>query len=120
MGYLYIFGTIFFTVYGQLILKWQVGKAGEMPGTFMGIISFFCSLLLNPWVISGFLSAFLASLCWMATLTKFEMSFAYPFMSCSFVTVLIFGVVLFGESLNVAKVASMVLIIAGIIIGSRG
>jgi hypothetical protein len=31
MGYLYILGTIFFTVYGQIVLKWRVGQAGVMP-----------------------------------------------------------------------------------------
>ncbi len=31
MNYLYIFGTIFFTVYGQLILKWRIGIYGTLP-----------------------------------------------------------------------------------------
>jgi hypothetical protein len=31
MNYLYIFGTIFFTVYGQLILKWRIGLYGTLP-----------------------------------------------------------------------------------------
>lgn len=33
MGYIYIFGTIFFTVYGQLILKWRIVQYGALPET---------------------------------------------------------------------------------------
>jgi len=31
MGNFYIFGTIFFTVYGQLVLKWRINGAGALP-----------------------------------------------------------------------------------------
>lgn len=120
MGYLYIFCTIFFTVYGQLTIKWQVSKVGAMPEALTGKMVYLGHLFLNPWVLTAFFSAFLASLFWMAALTKFELSYAYPFMSFSFVSVLILGVLLFNESISISKVLSMVLIIAGIIVGSRG
>ena len=29
--YLYIVGTVLLTVYGQLVLKWQVGRLGALP-----------------------------------------------------------------------------------------
>ena len=31
MSYLYIFLTIAFTVYGQIVLKWQVALTGGLP-----------------------------------------------------------------------------------------
>jgi hypothetical protein len=30
-AYLFVATTVAFTVYGQLIIKWQVGKAGVFP-----------------------------------------------------------------------------------------
>jgi hypothetical protein len=30
-GHFYIVLTLLFTVYGQLVLKWQMGQAGTMP-----------------------------------------------------------------------------------------
>ena len=53
MGFVYIAPTIFFTVYGQLIIKSQVSNAGELPADFGDKISFFLELLLNPLVLSG-------------------------------------------------------------------
>ncbi len=119
MGYFYIFGTIFFTVYGQLIMKWRISSVGELPALFSDKVLFLAKLLFDPWIFSGFLSAFIASFFWMATMTKFELSFAYPFMSGAFVLVFIFSVILFHEVVTWQKVLGLLFIVAGIIITSR-
>jgi len=46
------------------------------------------NFLFDPLIFSGFASAFIASFFWMAAMTKFELSYAYPFMSRVFVLVL--------------------------------
>ena len=74
MRYLYILGTIFFTVYGQLIIKWRVNLKGEMPLKFTEKLGFIINLLIDPYVLSGLLSAFIASMFWIATMSKFEIS----------------------------------------------
>jgi multidrug transporter EmrE-like cation transporter len=114
MGYLYIFFTIAFTVYGQLILKWRIGKLGQLPEALAAKISFILQLLLDPLILSGFASAFVASLFWMAAMTKFQISYAYPFMSLSFVLVLLFSAFLFGEAVTFGKILGLLLIITGI------
>ncbi|MDH4121423.1 MAG: EamA family transporter [Deltaproteobacteria bacterium] len=78
------------------------------------------SLTLDPFIFSGFLSAFLASLCWMMVLTKFQLSYAYPFMSASFILVLFLSMFLFHESLNFHKLIGLSFIIIGLIISSKG
>ena len=52
-------------------------------------------------------------------MTKFELSYAYPFTSVGFVLVLILSAVFFHEAITIPKVIGMVLIVAGIIIGSQ-
>ena len=116
IGYLYIFGTIFFTVYGQLILKWRIQNTNQLPERLMELFFFLIKLVLDPYIISGFVSAFIASLCWMAAMTKFEISFAYPFMSLSFVMVLFLSALLLGETITIGKVLGLVVIIFGLII----
>ena len=120
MGYLYIFGTIFFTVYGQLVLKWRISQYGQLPdGGLVDKVVFLLKLLLDPFVFSGFASAFIASLFWMAAMTKFDVSYAYPFMSLSFVLVFLFAALLFKEPVTIYKIAGLILIVAGIFISSR-
>lgn len=120
MGYSYIFGTIFFTVYGQLIIKWQMAKVGPLPEVFSGKIFFLLQMFFNPWILSAFFSAFVASICWMAAMTKFELSHAYPFMSLSFVFVLGLSGLFFHETITLPKLFGVLLIMTGIIVGAQG
>lgn len=118
MRYLYIFATLFFTVYGQLILKWRIGKLaftlpdGGIQDKFMALIR----LVFDPFIFSGFISAFIASMFWMAAMTKFEITQAYPFMSLAPAVVFILGVWLLNETFTYGKVIGLVLIILGTII----
>ncbi len=118
MGYIYILFTILFTVYGQLIIKWRMGLKGQMPenAEFLDKIWFMVNAFLDIWIISGLASAFLASFCWAAALTKFELSYAYPFMSLSFVLVFALSVILFGELVTYGKIIGLGLIILGIVV----
>jgi uncharacterized membrane protein len=118
MRYIYVFATLFFTVYGQLILKWRITKLGfTLPNT--GIADKFLALIrlvFDPLILSGFIAAFVASLFWMAAMTKFEITEAYPFMSLAPAIVFILGVWLLGETFTIGKVIGLVLIIIGLIV----
>lgn len=119
MKILYIFGTIIFTVFGQLIIKWQMSKHQDLPALFFEKVLYLFMLFLNPWILTGFIFAFLAALCWMAAMTKFQLSYAYPFMGLNFVLVFIFSNVLFKEPVSFTKVIGLALIVLGIIVSSR-
>lgn len=119
IGFLYIAMTVFLTVYGQLVIKWQVDLAGNFPPDLGQKALFIARLLLNPWVISSFAAAFLASLFWMAAMTQFELSFAYPFMASSFVLVMIFSIMFMGEAFSWYKVIGTLTIFLGLFIVTR-
>ena len=121
MRYLYIFATVFFTVYGQLILKWRLGKLSfSLPEGGMGEkLWSLLKIIFDPFIFSGFVSAFIASLFWMAAMTKFQITEAYPFMSLAPAIVFILGVWLLGETFTWGKVIGLVLIMIGIIVTVR-
>jgi drug/metabolite transporter (DMT)-like permease len=70
-------------------------------------------------VISSFLCALIAAFAWIAALSKLDLSRAYPFVSASFVLVLVLSAIIFGESLTVFKIVGGLLIVLGLIIGSQ-
>ncbi len=119
IGYFYIFSTIAFTVYGQLILKWRIAQYGELPAETTEKLIYILKLFLDPFLISGLASAFIASIFWIMAMTKFEISYAYPFMSLAFVFVLVFSVLVFKETLSAYKIIGLMFIVVGIIITSR-
>ncbi|MCP4414927.1 MAG: EamA family transporter, partial [Gammaproteobacteria bacterium] len=64
--------------------------------------------------------AVLASVAWMGAISKFELSYAYPFMSLNFVVVVLLSFFLFQEVFNWYKIIGLVVICLGIIIISKG
>ena len=92
---------------------------GAFPEPVGEKLLFIGRLLLNPWIISSFASAFLASIFWMGALNEFELSYAYPFTSLSFVLVLILSWLLLGETITWYKIGGILLVCLGILVASQ-
>lgn len=120
MSYLYVVCTILLTVYGQLIIKWQVLEAGAFPESGADKFWFLFRLLINPWVVSALLAALLASVTWMAAMTKLQLNHAYPFMSLAFVLVVVMSGWFFHEPITAPQLVGVALVILGLVIGSQG
>jgi uncharacterized membrane protein len=110
---------VLLTVYGQLILKWRLQFFGAFPLHLKEQFLFLGNVLLDPYVLSSFIAAFLASLTWIAALTKFQISYAYPFMSLSFILVLWLSFVFFHEPLTLNKIMGTLFILVGLLIASK-
>lgn len=118
MSYVFVALTVLFTVYGQLVLKWQAGLVA--PPANGHLAAYVAGMLLRPWVLSGLAAAFLASACWIAAISRAELSRIYPFMALNFVLVAVLAVPFFGESLSTSKLVGLALVVAGLIVTSRG
>lgn len=117
LDYSYIAATIVLTVYGQFILKWRIG---QLPIIAFEKIKFLTLLFLDPIILSSFLAAFIASLTWMAAMTKFNLSHAYPFMSLNFVIILLLSGWLLSEPITISESLGVGLITLGTIIAAHG
>ena len=118
MRYIYIFATLFFTVYGQMILKWRIMMLNwSMPSSgIWDMIVSYVKFLFDPLIFSGFLSAFIASVCWSMAMTKFQITEAYPFMILAPAIVFLLGIWLLGETFTIGKVIGLILIMIGLIV----
>lgn len=116
LGYFSIAMTVLLTVYGQLVLKWQVSLAGPLPNSVSGKALFLMHSLLNPWILSALGAAFAASLFWMLALKKLPLSTAYPFTATSFVLVLLCAALFLGETITAGKLMGTLLIVSGIVV----
>lgn len=120
LSYAYVLATVLLTVYGQIVIKWQVLQAGAAPADGAERLRFLLMLLINPWVLSAFISVFLGALSWMLALSKLPLSQAYPFVGLSFVLVPVLSWMAFAEPLSWGKALGMALIVAGVAISSQG
>jgi len=112
--YLSILGTLLFTVYGQIALKYRVDQLKiKLPDSLMDKAIYTIKLLFDPIIISAFVAAFIASLFWIATMTKMELTKAYPFMSLAPAFVFLVGIMLLNETFSWGKVIGLIFIIIG-------
>ena len=120
MSYVYVICTVLLTVYGQIAIKWQVLQAGPFPSDPGDKLWFLARLLINPWGLSALAAGLLASVSWMAAMTRLELSHAYQFMSLAFVLVMVCSAFIFHEAITLLKVTGITLVVLGIVIGSQG
>jgi drug/metabolite transporter (DMT)-like permease len=115
MGYVFIALTVLLTGYGQIILKYEINSVASIPSGWPMIGFLLKFMLFRPLVLSGFFSGLLAAFTWMAALSKFELSYAYPFMSLNFVFVVALSFLLFGEGMHIYKLIGLALICLGVL-----
>ena len=117
-GYMFIFMTSIFTVIGQLIIKWRIDSLEfSLNGAVTEKIISVLMLLLDKYIVIGMFSAVLAALFWMAALSRFNLSHAYP-MIIALLTILtvISSVVILGENLSYVKVIGIIIVLVGLLV----
>ena len=119
LSYLFLFGTIIFTVIGQLLTKYALPMFGPKPTTISAAFPFFFKVLTNLYFLGALLLAFAAALCWVMALQKFQLSYAYPFMSLSYVLVFLGANMLFYEQISPSRWIGLFTICLGVFLVSR-
>lgn len=112
--FLYILLPIFMSVCGEFILKYSVG--GQPLGINFNTLQFIVntpSVFLGIGLISG--SAFL----WIIGMSQFQLSFMYPFLSLSYVIIIVGSEFLLNEQVGINRYISILFIIVGLVIISR-
>ncbi len=83
----FILFTVFTNAAAQLMLKQGMVTMGPLTFTLDTAISRIFQIVFNPWIFAGIV-LFVASLAsHLFVLSKFELSFAYPFLSLSLISI---------------------------------
>jgi multidrug transporter EmrE-like cation transporter len=119
--HIYIFLALGFAVSSQLIIKWKMsGFSYNDFDSWQDRYSFAFSMLINPYIILALAFSVLAGVTWMIAMTKFELSYAYPFTIFSLIFVTLFSIIFFEEQVNAHKIIGIILVGIGIFTISRG
>jgi len=102
----------------QLILKLGANKINAELQDATGLWAMALTVLNWP-ILVGLFIYVISAATWIWVLTKVDISIAYPFISLGFVMTLVFGALVFNESLSTSKIIGTVLIIAGCIFIAR-
>ena len=115
-NFLLILPIAFLVTYSQLIVKWRATSAAEaaQSGFFQQLIKF----LSDPWVLSGYVAALVASFAWLLVVTRLPLNVAFPaYIGVTFALVLLGSVFFLGETLTPTKLIAVAMIFGGIVLG---
>ncbi len=110
-----IIGVIFAAI-GQISWKLGMNQAGQLTAFNFTALS---TVLLNPYILLGFVLYGLGTIFWLIALSKKDLSFVYPFISLTYILVLVLSSLVLKESIGLNKIAGTMAIIIGLIIISR-
>lgn len=98
-------------------MKWRISNHGPLPDHFGDKLFFLLQLFTDVYILSGFMAAFVASLFWMAAMTKADLSFAYPIVTAGLTLLTtLMAITLLGETLSLPKALGILLIISGVVV----
>ena len=74
------------------------------------------SIILNPYIICGFISYGLSIILWLWVLSKVDVSLAYPFQALGYILVTILAWLIFYEEINMLRICALIFITIGLIL----
>ena len=102
------------SVCGEFILKFSV--SGEPLGLNLDTLLF---ILASPTVILGVLLIACSAALWIMGMSQFQLSFMYPFLSLSYVIIIVGSEFLLNEQVSLNRYVSILFIVIGLVIISR-
>ncbi|SDS99316.1 EamA-like transporter family protein [Paenibacillaceae bacterium GAS479] len=112
MPYLLLGANIFCLVAGQMLWKLGLDRLGGLTG------GNWLQVLLSPLILAGIGLYGVATVLWLAVLSRLPLSAAYPLQSLAYVLGLVLAWQLFGEAIPLNRWIGCAVIVAGVMIVS--
>ena len=112
--FVFIFPPIILTVLGEFILKYSINTV-SIPISLESVFL----LIQTPMVVLGFFCLIIGGVLWLVAMTKFELSFVYPFLSINYIVVMLGSDWLLKETVGFNRYMAIVFIIVGLVLISR-
>ena len=112
--------TVMLVVYSQLVMKWRVTALLAAAHNASGAFGRLGIYLWDPYIVSSYVAALTGSILWLFVVERYPVSIAFPvYIGLTVWLVTIAGIWLFGEDVTMPRFVAVLLIFAGVVIGSR-
>lgn len=117
---LFVLPIALLVAYSQIVIKWRMLGAAAAGIENLPLFARMLKYLSDPIIVSAYAAALLASFVWLFVITKLPLVVAFPvYIGVTFVLVIIGGWFFLSESISPMRLASVCLILSGIVIGVR-
>ena len=114
----YILLSVFIVVLGQLLIKKGLNRLGIVSFS-SNVIRTYLRIFLSPYVIAGIVTYILSMFLWLYSLTKVDLSFAYPFLALSYTLILVFSRIFLHERISPLRIIGVFVIYLEMLVVSR-
>lgn len=103
----------------QIILKIGMKSIGQFQFTSQNIIPILLKMTQNPYILGG-IALYIFSLgAWLLTLSRVEVSLAYPLTSLGYVFTALVGYYVLQENMGLMRIAGILVIMIGVYLVTR-
>jgi drug/metabolite transporter (DMT)-like permease len=116
---IYILISVFAGALGQLLLKKGMSGMGVLTISRENLLTMAFRMGTNPFVVMGLSIYVMSTFFWLTALSRVDLSYAYPFISLSYVILLIGSWLLLDEHITALRLVGSGIVILGVILISR-
>ena len=117
--FVFIVATVVLNATSQLLMKQGMSQVGQAELSASRIGGLLASAVFNPLIIAGLITMTISMGTHLMSLSRFDVSFAFPFLSIAYVIVAVWGHFYMGEAVNLTRVMGIGTIILGTVILSQ-
>jgi len=103
---------------GQICIKRGLNLLGNIEFS-SGLIVSYAKIFFSPYVLTGLFIYFIGVFFWLYGLSKVELSFAFPFVSLSYVLVFLLSWFALGESIPLLRWIGLMTICVGVFLVAK-
>ena len=117
---LLLVGTVIINVIGQVAMKRGMTEVGPITSNLTSLPSFVRRTFSRPYVLFGLATYALGTFLWLAALSRFDLSIAYPVLSLGYVIVVFVSWLLLREKVSPRRWLGVLIICTGVYLVSTG
>ena len=114
--FIFIIIIVMLNATSQLLLKVGILRVGQADFDNGNILKLLLGAMTNGYVLLGLLTMTVSMITHMMSLSRFDVSFVFPFISFAYIIVAVWGFLFLGEPFNLTRYIGIAVIIAGTII----
>ncbi|MFO1175060.1 MAG: EamA family transporter [Paracoccaceae bacterium] len=118
--FVFIVVTVILNATSQLLMKTGMGQVGQAELSATKAAGLLVRAATNPFIILGLTTMTLSMGTHLMSLSRFDVSFAFPFLSVAYVIVALYGYFILGENVSPTRILGIGTIMLGTLILSRG
>lgn len=116
-AYAFVFTSIVLGAVGQVLMK--LGAVKLHPAVFQTLPAKLSAMFTQPFIIAGLACYAISAVFWILGLERLPLSQAYPMVAAGYVIVFLLAVLFFKETVSLAKLGGLLMIVAGVVVLAR-